>query len=358
LAPQRPPLQLTILHTNDHHGRFWPHPDGAYGMAARKTVIDRIRAEVAAACGHSQNPVCMLNESICNAADRPGEPCAPDRQNCAWIVQAQEWGQSVGRADFVIDAGRVNLVKYALIPINLKQAGADGQKVVIGEAIPEDPALRSFLLPFHNVGQERLLVPVGQTDGVFDGDRVRVRSQPTTLGVLIARAMQDRTGADLAVINSGGVRDSLPAGRITYRDVLKVQPFANTVGVLTLTGANASQSTTSTSAGVQQIHQLAGSGARQVNTGTAAAVSQVHVLQAAPVAVDHIAAAGAVVQTHLLAANDVAQANTATDGQVIEGVYEPDPDRIIVVRAEPRIALVEPESRIILVKPESRTIAA
>ena len=51
--PVRPPLQLTILHTNDHHGRFWPNPDGEYGMAARKTVIDRIRAEVAAAGGHT-----------------------------------------------------------------------------------------------------------------------------------------------------------------------------------------------------------------------------------------------------------------------------------------------------------------
>ena len=40
------PIKLTILHTNDHHGRFWPNGDGEYGMAARKTLIDRVRAEV------------------------------------------------------------------------------------------------------------------------------------------------------------------------------------------------------------------------------------------------------------------------------------------------------------------------
>jgi 5'-nucleotidase/UDP-sugar diphosphatase len=39
---------ITILHTNDHHGRFWQNGDGEYGMAARKTVIDGIRAEVKA----------------------------------------------------------------------------------------------------------------------------------------------------------------------------------------------------------------------------------------------------------------------------------------------------------------------
>ncbi|MGS0468270.1 metallophosphoesterase [Cobetia marina] len=37
---------LTVLHTNDHHGRFWRSSDGEYGMSARKTLVDRIRAEV------------------------------------------------------------------------------------------------------------------------------------------------------------------------------------------------------------------------------------------------------------------------------------------------------------------------
>ena len=45
--------RLTILHTNDHHGRFWQNGDGEYGMAARKTLIDGIRAEVKASGGYS-----------------------------------------------------------------------------------------------------------------------------------------------------------------------------------------------------------------------------------------------------------------------------------------------------------------
>jgi 5'-nucleotidase/UDP-sugar diphosphatase len=73
--------------------------------------------------------------------------------------------------------------------------------------------------------------------GVFDGDRERVRKQPTNLGRLVAVAMRDKTGADVALMNAGGVRDSLPEGRITYRDVLKVQPFGNQVALVRLTGA-------------------------------------------------------------------------------------------------------------------------
>jgi 5'-nucleotidase/UDP-sugar diphosphatase len=81
------------------------------------------------------------------------------------------------------------------------------------------------------------MVAVGSADGVLDGDRDRVRKQPTNLGTLVARAMMERTGADLALVNSGGVRDSLPAGNINYRDVLKVQPFGNTIAVIDMSGA-------------------------------------------------------------------------------------------------------------------------
>ena len=43
---------LTVLHTDDNHGRFWHNKHGEYGMAARKTLIDQLRAE-AKAKGHS-----------------------------------------------------------------------------------------------------------------------------------------------------------------------------------------------------------------------------------------------------------------------------------------------------------------
>ncbi|MCE1699831.1 bifunctional UDP-sugar hydrolase/5'-nucleotidase, partial [Enterobacter hormaechei] len=38
---------ITILHTNDHHGHFWHNDYGEYGLAAQKTVVDSIRQEVA-----------------------------------------------------------------------------------------------------------------------------------------------------------------------------------------------------------------------------------------------------------------------------------------------------------------------
>ncbi len=37
---------LTLLHTNDHHGRFWANNDGEWGLAARATIIANLRKEL------------------------------------------------------------------------------------------------------------------------------------------------------------------------------------------------------------------------------------------------------------------------------------------------------------------------
>ncbi len=42
---------ITILHTNDHHGHFWRSDYGEYGLSAQKTLVDGIRKEVAAKGG-------------------------------------------------------------------------------------------------------------------------------------------------------------------------------------------------------------------------------------------------------------------------------------------------------------------
>lgn len=78
---------------------------------------------------------------------------------------------------------------------------------------------------------------LAETDSKLEGDRGVVRNQQTNLGRLIAMAQSDRVKADFAIMNSGGVRASIEAGDISYRDVLTVQPFGNSVSLATMTGA-------------------------------------------------------------------------------------------------------------------------
>ncbi|WP_418138449.1 5'-nucleotidase C-terminal domain-containing protein [Marinomonas sp. RS-M-Aa-14] len=70
---------------------------------------------------------------------------------------------------------------------------------------------------------------VGSSNADFVGDRDKVRSQETNLGNLIALAMKQKVNADIGIMNSGGIRDNLEKGIVTYKSVLKVQPFGNMV---------------------------------------------------------------------------------------------------------------------------------
>jgi 5'-nucleotidase/UDP-sugar diphosphatase len=215
-------------------GRHGTQSEGDVEMARAVKGIDLVVG------GHTQNPVCMKAENVVDKAYVPGTECRPDRQNGAWIVQAHEWGKYVGRADFAYRNGVFTLVKYALIPVNLMKSvkGADGKtsKVPYTELIAEDKEMLALLKPYQDFGQQKLLVEIGSVDAKLEGDRAVVRSKPASMAVLIGQAMMDRTKADFAVVNAGGVRDSFGPGTLTYKDVLKVQPFGNTTVTVDLTG--------------------------------------------------------------------------------------------------------------------------
>lgn len=60
----------------------------------------------------------------------------------------------------------------------------------------------------------------------------------TNLSRLILASQMERTKADFAVMSGGGVRDSIESGTITYKDVLKVQPFGNTLTYVEMKGSD------------------------------------------------------------------------------------------------------------------------
>ena len=216
---------------NGNHGT---QAEGDVEMARAVNGIDLVVG------GHTQNPACMKAENVLDREYVPGTECKPDRQNGTWIVQAHEWGKYVGRADFSYRNGEFKLLKYALIPVNLKKPvkAADGKTSMVhytGE-IAEDKEMLAMLQPYQDFGQQKLTVEIGSTDARVEGDRAVVRSKPASMAVLIGRALIDKTKADFAVVNAGGVRDSFAPGKLTYKDVLKVQPFGNTTVTLDLTG--------------------------------------------------------------------------------------------------------------------------
>ncbi|AMO54564.1 hypothetical protein GZ77_23695 [Endozoicomonas montiporae] len=174
----------------------------------------------------------------------------PDIKNSTYILQAWEWGKYVGRADFVyyyVDnfdgkgnrGGVLKMVNYRLIPVNLKKqvlVNGKSEWVSIEPEIPENPEVLKVLQVYQDKASKMLLRTVGELDKPMPGERDIVRSRPAAIGVLIARAQMEKAKADLGVVNGGGIRTGLPAGNITEKDVLSVQPFGNMVCYVEMTG--------------------------------------------------------------------------------------------------------------------------
>lgn len=64
--------------------------------------------------------------------------------------------------------------------------------------------------------------------GVCGGD--------SNLGSIISDAMREASNSDFAFINFGGIRESMYKGDVTVGDIFKIQPFDNTIDVLTMKG--------------------------------------------------------------------------------------------------------------------------
>ncbi len=233
----RAKADIVIAATHMGHYENGNHGTSAQGDVSMARAVNGIDLVVG---GHTQNPACMKAENVLDREYVPGTDCKPDRQNGTWIVQAHEWGKYVGRADFTYRNGEFKLVKYALIPVNLMKSvkGADDKsaKVPYTEQIAEDKDMLAMLKPYQDFGKQKLLIEIGSTDGKLEGDRAVVRDKPASMAVLIGEAMMAKTQADFAVVNAGGVRDSFAPGKLTYKDVLKVQPFGNTVAIVDFSG--------------------------------------------------------------------------------------------------------------------------
>ena len=77
--------------------------------------------------------------------------------------------------------------------------------------------------------------PVAKTE---DGKPIRIiRRSETNLGDLCADAYLDQSsGADIALVNGGGIRVAINKGDITLNDILRVHPFGNSLTVIEATG--------------------------------------------------------------------------------------------------------------------------
>ncbi len=140
-------------------------------------------------------------------------------------------------------AGGAPAITYRSIPITSK--------------LPQDAAMAALVKRY----VDRLDVSFGRVIGhsavALDAVGHDVRARETNLGDFIADALRQASGADVAIMNGGGIRSNqiYPAGPITRKDVYAVLPFGNKVVVVKATGEVLKAALEN---GVSQLHDYAG----------------------------------------------------------------------------------------------------
>ncbi len=102
-----------------------------------------------------------------------------------------------------------------------------------GQPVVADPAIIEAIAPALAEVEKLQRRPLGVTNPQLLGRRYESES---ALGSLLADALREREHADVALLNSGGLRADLRPGEVRYGDFYEVIPFDNTISTLTLTG--------------------------------------------------------------------------------------------------------------------------
>lgn len=234
---EKPDLKIALTHMGYYHNaQYGSNAPGDVSMVRElpKGAFDILIG------GHTHDTVCINADGSFNAQFKPGDSCQPLLEKATWIMQAGEWGKYLGRADFSFRNGKLTLEKYQLIPINLKhkvkKADGSSEYVLYQEEIPADAKLLAHLQTYQDKGDKLLNQVVGSVNGRLEGDRDVIRFHQTNLGQLIARSQAERAKADIGIMNSGGIRASIEAGEVTYKDILTVQPFGNIISYFEMKG--------------------------------------------------------------------------------------------------------------------------
>jgi 2',3'-cyclic-nucleotide 2'-phosphodiesterase/3'-nucleotidase/5'-nucleotidase len=119
----------------------------------------------------------------------------------------------------------------AVAVVDIVRAGSRGREVRVSidtpyvDRVTPDPALTALVARYQRAVDSITSRPVATL-------RYALRREPGEggeypLGRLLADAYRNIGRADVALVNNGGIRTDLPAGRVTYGDLFAVTPFQN-----------------------------------------------------------------------------------------------------------------------------------
>jgi 2',3'-cyclic-nucleotide 2'-phosphodiesterase / 3'-nucleotidase / 5'-nucleotidase len=141
------------------------------------------------------------------------------------LVQSWSYGTAFSDIDLTIDPASGDVIK--------DQTKAEVVDTLHSKIIA-DAKIKAELDGYQEDIKPIVSEVIGSTKDGISKDANESGESP--LGNLIADGMRKVTGTQLGFMNSGGIRNPLPAGTITWGDLFKVQPFGNDLVTMTITG--------------------------------------------------------------------------------------------------------------------------
>ena len=112
--------------------------------------------------------------------------------------------------------------------------------VLISEYDREDEKMKQTLTEYDEILEMMIGDKVGETAfdlPMTDENGIRMsRSREVAIGDLLTDIFRQKLECDVVILNGGAIRNSLKAGDITYRNLLDVTPFMNTLSVCRASG--------------------------------------------------------------------------------------------------------------------------
>ncbi|HWR12862.1 MAG TPA: bifunctional UDP-sugar hydrolase/5'-nucleotidase [Rectinemataceae bacterium] len=153
------------------------------------------------------------------------ETLQKDNTTDTLIVSTGSYGVGLGVVELVVADGAVQSKTARTIT------------VANSPELKGDATIGGMVTSLAKAQDSVLLQVIGKTNVALEGKREIVRTRQSNLGTLIANGMLYVTGADIALMNGGGIRDSIPAGDITMKHIYTVMPFGNYIQTGKLKGS-------------------------------------------------------------------------------------------------------------------------
>jgi 5'-nucleotidase len=184
-------------------------------------------------CEGLKGPIVELTERLDPAVDAVVSGHTHAAYNCVVegrpLTSALSAGRLVTDLDLTLDRTSRDVVEARArnVPVTRETPGSPALQALIDRAAARVAPLRDRV--------------VGQLNDTLTAPRNKASpAGESTLGHAMADAQLEATrgsGAQLALVNPGGIRADLPAGDVTYGQAFTTTPFGNNLVTLTLTGA-------------------------------------------------------------------------------------------------------------------------